>query len=145
MKIFILSFTLFISAYLWATSFSFKGDPFGAVTRVENNPQCDDNNNSNSGNHFSECVKKLSDFCNTFTDFSNNQCFEKSVNACDDGVKANCVKDMALYCEYNTEFSNNQCWEKSINACNGRADAMREISEAAKNKTMRAVQKLTVE
>ena len=144
MKIFLLSFTLFLSAYLWATSFTLTNENTAAVPVATSRslPCEDDDDDDSSGSDYSECVKSLGDFCGIFTNFSSDQCFEKSVNACHNNIEADCVKDMAIYCDYNTSFSNQQCWEKAVNACDGNPAAMREISESAKKKSIAELKKL---
>ena len=83
MKAFILSFTLFISAYLWATSFTLS--KFEKDTVVLDQSQNEEDE--------STCVKDMTIYCDYNTNYSSSQCWDKSVASCTGKVSA--IRDIS--------------------------------------------------
>lgn len=84
MKAFLLSFTLFISAYLWATSFTLSSFEKGTVVLDEQTQSQEDE---------STCVKDMTIYCDYNTNYSSSQCWDKSVASCTGKVSA--IRDIS--------------------------------------------------
>jgi hypothetical protein len=81
------------------------------------------------------CVNETSNYCNSYTSYSRNDCFTKSSNACK-GAGANfpqCVSSSANYCNSNTSLSRNACFDNALNSCSGQFPAMQLLIEEVSN------------